>query len=177
MSRPLALEGVAGDAVSERQQRSAALAQTLKREIPVDPDLRTREQAAPWLLTNLLDWHRREAKAEWWEFFRMKDLTDEDLLDERSAIARLKNMERLSVVRNIPTDRYSFDKQETDTGLVSGCHGHPRRTLPSPSGTRGRRPSPGASPSPSVETEIEASGLHPWEPGPALMRPLTRVCP
>jgi len=44
----------------------------------------------------------------------MKDLTNEDILDERSAIAGLTFVERLSFVRKIPTDRYSFDKQETD---------------------------------------------------------------
>jgi predicted RecB family nuclease len=114
LSRPLALEGAAGQAVSERQRRSTALAEVLKRNVPVDPALRSPEQAAVWLLANLLDWHRREAKAEWWEFFRMKDLTNEDLFDERSAIAGLTFVERLSFVRKIPTDRYSFDKQETD---------------------------------------------------------------
>jgi hypothetical protein len=114
LSRPLALEGAAGQTVSERQQRSAALAEALKRNIPVDPELRTPEQAALWLLADLLDWHRREAKAEWWEFFRLKELTDEDLLEERSAIAGLTFVERLNFVRKIPTDRYSFEKQEMD---------------------------------------------------------------
>jgi predicted RecB family nuclease len=114
LSRPVALEGAAGPAAGERQRRSAALAQALKRNIPVDPELRNPEQAASWLIADLLDWHRREAKAEWWEFFRMKDLTDEDLLDERSAIAGLTFVARLSVVRKIPTDRYSFDRQEMD---------------------------------------------------------------
>ena len=44
----------------------------------------------------------------------MKDLTDEDLLDERGAISGLVFVERLGVLRKIPTDRYSFAKQETD---------------------------------------------------------------
>jgi uncharacterized protein len=114
LSRPMAADGAAAEAVSERQRRSAALAQALIRDVPVDPKLRTSEQAASWLLANLLDWHRREAKADWWEFFRMKDLTDEDLLDERSAIAGLTFLGRLAVVRKIPTDRYSFVRQETD---------------------------------------------------------------
>jgi hypothetical protein len=51
-------------------------------------------------VADLLDWHRREAKADWRECFRMKDLTDEDLLDERSAIAGLTFMTRLNVDRN-----------------------------------------------------------------------------
>ena len=44
----------------------------------------------------------------------MKDMTDEDLLDERSAISGLRVVERVGVHRKIPTDRYSFEKQETD---------------------------------------------------------------
>ena len=36
----------------------------------------------------LLDWHRREEKAAWWEYFRLRDLPDEDLLDERAADRR-----------------------------------------------------------------------------------------
>jgi predicted RecB family nuclease len=114
LPRPVAQDGAAAQAVSERQQRSAVLAETLKNNVPVDPALRSPEQAASWLLADLLDWHRREVKAEWWEFFRMKDLTDEDLFDERSAIAGLTFVERVDFVRKIPTDRYSFDKQEMD---------------------------------------------------------------
>ena len=114
LSRPVASDGAAGEAVSERQQRSATLAESLIRNIPPEVELRTPDQAGCWLLANLLDWHRREAKADWWEFFRMKDLPDEDLLDERSAISGLAFVARLDVVRKIPTDRYSFDKQETD---------------------------------------------------------------
>ncbi len=41
-------------------------------------------------------------------------MTDEDLLDERDAISGLRFIERIGVKRKIPTDRYSFDKQETD---------------------------------------------------------------
>src|ERR1700738_2649410 len=34
----------------------------------------------------VLDWHRREEKSAWWEYFRLCDLSAEDLLDERSGI-------------------------------------------------------------------------------------------
>jgi len=42
------------------------------------------------------------------------DLPDEDLLDERSGLAGLQFIERIGVEKKIPTDRYSFEKQETD---------------------------------------------------------------
>ena len=100
--------------MSERQQQSAALAGALMENIPAEPAARTEEEAARWLLANLLDWHRREFKADCWEYFRLKDLTDEDLLDERAAISGLEFIETIRVSRKIPTDRYRFEKQETN---------------------------------------------------------------
>jgi len=41
-------------------------------------------------------------------------MTDEDLLYERAAISGLRHLARLAVERKIPTDRYGFDRQETD---------------------------------------------------------------
>ena len=114
LSRPAKSEGAPPEAVSERQQQSAAIAEALLRNIPADPETRNTEEAARWLLANLLDWHRRESKAGWWEYFRLKDLTDEELLDERSAISGLERVGTTEVLRKIPTDRYRFEKQETD---------------------------------------------------------------
>ena len=112
--RPSMSDGAPPETVSERQRRTAALAEALKRGVSADPAQRSDEDAARWLLANLLDWHRRESKAGWWEYFRLRDMTDEDLLDERDAMSGLRFLERLGVQGKIPTDRYSFEKQETD---------------------------------------------------------------
>jgi predicted RecB family nuclease len=112
--RPSMSDGAPPETISERQQQTAALAEALTRGVSADAGLRSEEDAASWLLANLLDWHRRESKADWWEYFRLKDLTDEDLLDERCALSGLNFVERVGVQRKIPIDRYSFDKQETD---------------------------------------------------------------
>ena len=112
--RPSPSDGAPPENVDERQQRTAALAAGLREGIPGDADQRSSEQNANWLLSNLLDWHRRELKAEWWEFFRLSELAEEDLLDERAGLAGLRLITRLGVQRNIPTDRYAFEKQETD---------------------------------------------------------------
>jgi len=114
IARPALSERVPSANLDERQQRSAALAANLREGVPENPEERTEEQSARWLLAHLLDWHRREVKSEWWEFYRLGELTDEELLDERSALSGLHFVERLGVQRNIPTDRYSFEKQETD---------------------------------------------------------------
>ena len=112
--RPIMSDGAPPETIGERQRQTAALAEALKSGVSADPGLRNEEDAARWLLANLLDWHRRESKADWWEYFRLKDMTDEDLLDERGAVSGLRFVARLGVQRKIPTDRYSFEKQETD---------------------------------------------------------------
>lgn len=112
--RPPVSVGAPPEAVDERQQRVTALVADLQNGIPADIRERTDEQKGRWLLANLLDWHRRESKADWWEFYRLRDLPDEDLLDERTGLAGLQFVERIVVERKIPVDRYSFEKQETD---------------------------------------------------------------
>ena len=45
---------------------------------PGERSERTEEEQGRWLLANMLDWHRREQKASWWEYFRLCALPDED---------------------------------------------------------------------------------------------------
>ena len=113
IARPPISDGAPPETVDERQRKTAALAEALMRDVSADPAQRSDEDAGRWLLANLLDWHRRESKADSWEYFRLKDLTDEDLLDEKGPISGLVWVERLREGK-IPTDRYSFPKQETD---------------------------------------------------------------
>ena len=112
--RPAHPDGAPPAALDERQQRTAALGVALRSGIPADPAERNPEQTAQWLLSHLLDWHRREVKSEYWEYYRLGSLSDEELLDERSGLAGLSFLERLGIQLKIPTDRYSFEKQETD---------------------------------------------------------------
>ena len=65
--------------------------------------------------TNMdLEWHRREGKAPWWEFFRLRDLSEEELLDESAAIAGLQTVGRVGGTQRSPVDRYSYPPQETE---------------------------------------------------------------
>ena len=112
--RPVRPDGAPPAALDERQQRTAALGAALRTGVPAEPTERTTEQSARWLISHLLDWHRREVKSEYWEYYRLGSLSDEELLDERSGLSGLSFVERLGIERKIPTDRYSFEKQETD---------------------------------------------------------------
>jgi uncharacterized protein len=99
----------ASEEVTAHQQRVAVLFEALTRDLPAEPKDRTPEQAARWLLAHALDWHRREEKVKWWEFFRMKDFSDEELLDEKTALAGLslrQRMPKMSPRERAPIDQY-----------------------------------------------------------------------
>jgi len=113
--RPEATDAAASERVSARQQRIAALFEELTRDVPAEAKERTPEQAARWLLAHALDWHGREEKVKWWEFFKMKDLSEEELYDDKTALAGLVFRQRLPKRKpkeRTPIDRYEYPAQE-----------------------------------------------------------------
>ncbi len=101
--------------LDEQQQYVQALIERLTADMPIDPEDRTPEQQAQWILAYILGWHRRESKAVWWEFFRLRDLSADELLDEKAALSRLTFIETVDQSKTgIPTHRYSFELQDTD---------------------------------------------------------------
>jgi predicted RecB family nuclease len=107
----------ASEELDERQKRVAALAERLTAGIAADARERSNEQHSQWLLAQLLDWHRREDKATYWEGYRLAELDDADLLEERAGLAGLKFVKRLEYERKIAVDRYTFEKQETEARI------------------------------------------------------------
>jgi len=89
IDRPPPKTGDASEDVTDWQQKIAALIHRLTDGVPLDVAERNTEQHAKWLLAYILDWHRREEKAAWWEYFRLCDLSAEDLLEERAALSGL----------------------------------------------------------------------------------------
>ena len=87
--RPLPGDGAPNEKITDWLDRINAVIAKLTADIPADPEERTAEQQARWILANVIDWHRREDKAVWWEFFRLSDLSAEDLLDERCGLSGL----------------------------------------------------------------------------------------
>ena len=112
--RPALKEGVASEKLTTRQLRVQSLVAILTNEVPLDTESRTENQQASWLLAHLLDWHRREAKGPWWEFFRLRDLADDELLDERAAISGLTFVARSGGTAKCPIDQYAYPHQETE---------------------------------------------------------------
>ena len=63
--------------INEWLIKIGALIQQLTQNVSADPIERTPEQQARWVLANLLDFHRREQNAVWWEHYRLAALPAE----------------------------------------------------------------------------------------------------
>jgi uncharacterized protein len=112
--RPTPVTGEVSEELTERQRRVARLVERLTRGVSIEPGKRTAAEHARWLLAYTLDWHRREQKAAWWEYFRLRALSDEELLEERSALSGLTFVGPAGGTARAPIHRYSFPSQDTE---------------------------------------------------------------
>ena len=80
--------------------------------LPADVSERTGEQKAKALLADLLDWHRRDAKPEWWRYFYVRTLSAADLIDEPDALGGLTGGDVVGQVKRSVVRRFSFPPQE-----------------------------------------------------------------
>lgn len=113
IARPTIKTGDASEEVDAQRQRVLDLMNRLLQDIPIDESQRSPEQQATWLLAHMLEYHRRENKAPWWEYFRLCSLTDEELMEERSALSGLEFVGRVGG-KKAPIHRYRFPVQDTD---------------------------------------------------------------
>lgn len=75
---------------SERFEANAEVRQALDEGIPDEAADRDAEQQARWLMARLVDYHQREARPGWWEYFDRLDYSDPDqFIDDQEAIGGL----------------------------------------------------------------------------------------
>ena len=75
---------------SDEQKAVNELAEELCVGLPENIEDLQGDQRGRWLLAQLLNWHRREAKSFWWRYFFLRDeLTDEERREESDSLAQL----------------------------------------------------------------------------------------
>ena len=114
IARPQPSEAAPAEKINDWLLKINELVNRLTEGIPDDVIERDLEQQARWVLANILDWHRREEKAVWWEYFRLAGLSAEDLLDERAGLSGLQFVGHVGGTAKAPVHRYRFPAQETD---------------------------------------------------------------
>jgi uncharacterized protein len=113
IDRPVPLSGNPSEDLSAWQARVEVLMERLACDVPDDPADRDDQQQARWLLAHTLDWHHREKKALWWDYFRLAALDADELLDERAALSGLSFERTNGGTIKAPIHRYQFPPQET----------------------------------------------------------------
>ncbi len=115
--RPAPRENALPPEVSAAQARVQELAGRLTDRTSEDRAERDEQAQGRWLLAQLLGWHRREDRAMWWEFHRLLDLSDDQLVDENVPLALLEPIGPIDEAsRGKQTWRYRFPAQDFDLG-------------------------------------------------------------
>jgi predicted RecB family nuclease len=112
LPRPAPQTGEPTEDLSAQLERVYAVFSHLMAGVAEDESQRNDEQRARWLLAQLLEWHRREDKSAWWEHFRLRELTDEELQEDRNALGGLSYVGPVGEVKHSIIHRYQFPPQE-----------------------------------------------------------------
>lgn len=112
--RPAANPGDPSDKITAHQQRIKPLFDALMDGIPPEVNDRTEEEQAHFILANMLDWYRREEKSFWWEYYRIIELPDDELYDEKAVLIDLVFTGEQSQDKRSFVYTYRFTPQEYD---------------------------------------------------------------
>jgi len=114
LPRPIPQDGEATEAINDLDRELQRLRDGLLDGVPTDVEERSVEEDARFILAHMMEFHRREEKAAWWEYFRILELEESEYADERRAVSGLQFFEELAAGR-APLHRYQYDPgQELD---------------------------------------------------------------
>ena len=100
--------------VAELKARIVAARDHLVADVPIEAGQRSPEQQGRWLLAQLLEWHAREDKSAWWEFFERRDLSDQEIVDDMKALGGITYEGEIGPIKKSKIHRYRFPAQEHD---------------------------------------------------------------
>jgi predicted RecB family nuclease len=112
LPRPTIQSDEPTEKLSARLQEIRALAARLLGLLPADEAQWTDEHRAYWLLAQMLEWHRREEKSSWWEYFRLCELSDDELQEDRNALGGLAYVAEVDHIKRSTVHRYRFPPQD-----------------------------------------------------------------
>jgi predicted RecB family nuclease len=108
LPRPEPADGEPSEELREAEAAVAGRVEALTADVPADAADRSEEQQAGWLLAQLLGYHRREARSEWWAHFTRLDMTDEELYDDAEALGGLTYEGVVREIKRSYVHRYHY---------------------------------------------------------------------
>ncbi|MGH2407390.1 MAG: TM0106 family RecB-like putative nuclease [Candidatus Limnocylindrales bacterium] len=112
LPRPILPSPDPTEAQTERQAITRRRIEALQAGVPADPADRSAEQQGRWLLSLLLEWHRRDNKPQWWNWYRLSDLSTDELIEDREALGGLEFVGRIQKINRSVVLRYRFPPQD-----------------------------------------------------------------
>ena len=112
IARPAEKTGDASEAIEERAAGVQVVFDALTANLPEDRDSWGPDEKARWLLAHQLEYFRREENCAWWDYFRIHELDQDELLEERKAIAGLAFVGPVGGTAKAPIHRYTYPDQE-----------------------------------------------------------------
>lgn len=106
---------------NELKARIALAKERLTTDVPAEISERSPEQQGRWLLAQLLEWHAREDKSTWWDFFRMRDLSDQEIVEDPKPLGGISYEGPVGPIKRSTIHRYRFFEQEHDLGAGDEC--------------------------------------------------------
>jgi uncharacterized protein len=122
LPRPVAKSGKPGLELAAAIDEVAELKARLLDSLPTDEEIWTEQHRACWLLAQMLEWHRREEKSAWWEYYRLCDLSNDELLEDKSALGGLIYDGEVERVKRSIVHRYRFPPQDHTIGRALKVH-------------------------------------------------------
>jgi len=112
LPRPTPMSGAPTEKLTARLQEVRAIIASLVASLPAEETEWTEQLRARWLLAQMLEWHRREEKSAWWEYFRLCALSDDELQEDKSALGGLEFAGKVGRIKRSIVYRYSFPPQD-----------------------------------------------------------------
>ncbi len=112
LTRPELKTGDASDSVSEMDERAQKLFNDLIKDLPENEEEWNEVHQAKRLLANLINYFRRESRSKYWEYFRLHELDEIEMLEERHGLSFLEFQSEFKPKRGNPIHRYRFPIQE-----------------------------------------------------------------
>lgn len=122
LPRPAVNQGEAPEDLAAQTQQVRAVMARLVAGLPAEEVEWTSEQRGLWLLAQMLGYHRREDKSAWWEYFRLCELSDDELLEDKNGMGGLVYIGPVGQIKKSIIHRYSFPPQDHTIDRAHAVH-------------------------------------------------------
>ncbi|MFC1642096.1 TM0106 family RecB-like putative nuclease [Myxococcota bacterium] len=112
LTRAPSADAGTSEKAKQTSEEVARVVGRLTEHLPDDPANDNEEQRSQRLLANLLDWHWREAKSGWWEYFRSLEVPRDERVEDGAVLGGLRFVADRGPLKKSRVHRYEFPEQE-----------------------------------------------------------------